>query len=92
MKADPSATGIPFTVFAQVTAVVQQVLKQLCIFDGNLLDYVQAPIEALLNNINSFVDGIVSKIEMLKKTVNDLINLIMFSPLFFWFIKLLNQK
>ena len=69
-----SATGIPFSVFAQVTAVVQQVLKQLCIFDGNLLDYVQAPIEALLNNINSFVDGIVSKIEMLKKTVNDLID------------------
>ena len=56
------ATGIPFTTFAMLfTSAVTTILKQLCIIDGRLLDYIADPIEALMSAIDGFVDGILTK-------------------------------
>ena len=68
------ATGIPFTTFAMITSAVTTILKQLCIIDGRLLDYINAPIEALMGAIDGFVDGILDKATAILNAVNDVID------------------
>jgi hypothetical protein len=68
------ATGAPFVIFTAIQSAVTTILSSLCSVDAQLMSFIQDPIGSLLGIVESFLEGAISKAQMVLQGVQEVID------------------